>query len=73
MIAKTPKKPPSINEVVAMKKSPDYSQYRLTRGEAIRRHCIDCSAFQLKEVRECWNKKCALYRYRLGREEELNL
>lgn len=67
------KKPPSINEVLKMKGVPDYSKCRLTRGEAIRRHCIACSGFSLKEVKECWNKKCALYRYRLGREEEPTL
>ncbi|MFA9422069.1 MAG: hypothetical protein ACERLG_00715 [Sedimentibacter sp.] len=42
---------------------------RLTRGQAIRAKCLDCSNGSPKEVRECPVKSCALYRYRLGTEE----
>lgn len=41
---------------------------RLTRQEAIRAKCLDCCCGQAKEVRLCPRTKCALYRYRMGRE-----
>lgn len=40
---------------------------RLTPIRAIRTKCLDCSNGQLKEVRECPVKRCALYPYRMGR------
>lgn len=45
------------------------AEKRLTRGEAIRKHCVECSGGQVKEVRNCTVKKCYLYRYRMGTEE----
>jgi len=42
---------------------------RLTRQQAIRKKCLDCSGYQPKEVRLCPIKDCPLYRYRLGYEE----
>ena len=35
--------------------------------KAIRAKCIDCSAGQLSEVRDCPNEKCALYSFRMGK------
>ncbi|WP_164845556.1 hypothetical protein [Anaerosphaera multitolerans] len=43
---------------------------RLTRQQAIRKKCLDCSGQSFKEVKECPIKKCPLYRYRLGYEEK---
>ena len=40
---------------------------RLTRKQAIRKKCIDCSGFSLKEVRECRITTCALHPFRMGR------
>jgi hypothetical protein len=34
--------------------------------KAIRRHCLDCSAYILKEVRECYIPDCPLYPFRMG-------
>lgn len=42
---------------------------RLTRGQAIRQKCLNCSGFNKKEVRNCELKKCPLYKYRLGKED----
>lgn len=42
---------------------------RLTRGEAIRAKCLDCACGSYTEVRLCPVTGCALYRFRLGREE----
>lgn len=42
---------------------------RLSPTKAIRAKCLDCCAGQQAEVRNCHLKKCALWRYRMGREE----
>lgn len=39
---------------------------KLTPMKAIRRKCLECSNGQVKEVRECPIKKCALCEYRTG-------
>lgn len=39
---------------------------KLTPMKAIRRKCLECCNGQVKEVRECSIKKCALYGYRSG-------
>ena len=46
---------------------------RITRAKAIRLKCLDCCAQQYKEVRMCTLKKCPLWRYRMGKEENDNL
>lgn len=46
---------------------------RLTRGEAIRKKCLECSGYDNKEVKNCPFVKCPLWRYRRGREEEQNI
>lgn len=47
---------------------------RLTRQQAIRQKCLECSAGSTKEVRLCPIINCALWRFRLGKEvqDELN-
>lgn len=40
---------------------------RLTPVRAIRFHCLQCCAGQVKEIRECNIPRCALYPYRLGK------
>lgn len=42
---------------------------RLTRGQAIKQKCLNCSGFNRKEVKSCKFKECPLYKYRLGKEE----
>lgn len=34
--------------------------------KAIRLKCLECSAYQVKEVRECSVSTCPLYIYRMG-------
>jgi len=34
--------------------------------KAIRKYCIECSNYQLKEVRDCTCIECPLYAYRMG-------
>lgn len=43
---------------------------RLNRAKAIRRKCLDCCMDQPVEVKECPITRCALWRYRMGREEQ---
>lgn len=38
----------------------------LTPMKAIRKKCLECSAWQPKEVKACPIKDCALYPYRFG-------
>ena len=48
---------------------------RLTPIKAIRTKCLECCCGQVKEVRECVVKNCALYPYRMGhrpKDEELD-
>ena len=65
---------PSITEVINSSERPDYSAYRLSRTDAIKRYCLDCMGFYPSEVVACTDKKCALWRYRQGKEvnDELN-
>ncbi len=39
---------------------------KLTPMKAIRQKCLECSCGQIKEVRLCPIKTCALYEYRMG-------
>ena len=34
---------------------------------AIKKHCLECSGFEKKQVRECVIKDCVLYEYRQGK------
>lgn len=40
---------------------------KLTPLKAIKKHCLECSGFEKKQVRECVIKDCVLYEYRLGK------
>ena len=42
---------------------------RITRAKAIRLKCLDCCCGQAAEVRRCHIESCALWRYRMGKEE----
>ena len=42
----------------------------LTRGRAIRWHCLDCCGFSLHEVGRCKDKLCPLWEFRRARREE---
>ncbi len=39
---------------------------KLTPMKAIRKKCLECCCGQIKEVRECDVKSCALHAYRSG-------
>jgi len=39
---------------------------RFTRAIAIRLKCIDCSAYQKAEIRNCDIRECPLWEFRLG-------
>lgn len=41
---------------------------RLTRAQAIKAKCLDCSGWQRQEVKHCPIKDCPLWIYRLGYE-----
>lgn len=38
----------------------------MTRQQAIRSRCVDCSGFNTAEVRNCTHKECPLYPYRMN-------
>ena len=40
---------------------------RLTRQQAIRKHCVMCSGGSVYEANKCTAKKCYLWPYRRGR------
>lgn len=39
---------------------------KLTPLRAIKKHCLECSGFEKKEVRECAIKECVLFPFRQG-------
>ena len=41
---------------------------RLTRGNAIRKHCLECAGDSALEVTLCSVLDCPLWRYRVGTE-----
>ena len=45
-------------------------QERLTRGEAIRKFCLECMGGSAYEVRLCTAPACPLFRYRLRNENK---
>lgn len=44
-------------------------QERVSRSKAIRLKCLDCCCGQSAEIRRCPATECALWRYRMGKEE----
>ncbi len=40
---------------------------KLTPLKAIKKHCLECSGYEKKEVWECKITDCVLFNYRLGR------
>ena len=43
------------------------AKYYKTPIKAIRDKCLDCSCFQLREVRKCPIIECPIYPYRFGK------
>lgn len=41
---------------------------KLSKSQAIRQRCLNCSGFYSPDVRNCEFKDCYLYRYRMGSE-----
>ena len=44
---------------------------KLGRKQAIREKCIDCCGGFVREVRRCPAQNCPLWRWRMGRESEI--
>lgn len=42
----------------------------ITRGKAIRLFCCECMGHQAYEVKNCPDKLCPLFPYKMGREEK---
>jgi len=42
---------------------------RLTRRQAIKEKCLDCTCGQINEVRQCPANDCPLFPFRLGTED----
>lgn len=40
---------------------------KLTPLRAIKKHCLECSGYEKKQVRECAIKDCVLFNYRQGK------
>lgn len=40
---------------------------RLTRSQAIRKHCVECSGGSVYEANKCTVKQCFLWSYRRGK------
>ncbi len=40
---------------------------KLTPLKAIKKHCLECSGYEKKQVRECVIKDCVLYDFRKGK------
>lgn len=45
---------------------------KLTPLKAIKLKCLDCSNYQLKEIRKCNIVECSLYKFRFGRKTKNN-
>ena len=45
---------------------------KLTPLKAIKKHCLECSGYEKKQVRECVIKDCVLYEYRQGTNPKRN-
>ena len=39
---------------------------KITPLKAIKKHCLECSGYEKKQVRECVGSDCVLFPYRLG-------
>ena len=39
---------------------------KITPLKAIKKHCLECSGYEKKQVRECAIKDCVLFPFRLG-------
>ncbi|PIS43763.1 MAG: hypothetical protein COT22_14110 [Ignavibacteria bacterium CG08_land_8_20_14_0_20_37_9] len=42
------------------------NKMNVTPLKAIKKHCLECSGFEKKQVRECVIKDCVLFMYRQG-------
>ncbi len=45
---------------------------KLTPLRAIKKHCLECSGYEKKQVRECVIKDCVLFAYRQGKNPKRN-
>ncbi|MBX3008033.1 MAG: hypothetical protein KF816_08410 [Melioribacteraceae bacterium] len=42
------------------------SKKGITPLKAIKKHCLECSGYEMKQVRECVIKDCVLFPFRQG-------
>ena len=56
-----------INEIKSLEDLNEAVAENRSVKEAVRLKCIDCSAFQYTEVRECTITSCPLHPFRLGK------
>jgi hypothetical protein len=45
---------------------------KLKISKQIRLKCLDCSGGSLADVRECWNKECELFQFKMGRNKRVS-
>jgi hypothetical protein len=48
-------------------KKPKDERSKITRAQAIRLQCIECMGFQVGLIKDCPDKGCPLWPYRIGR------
>ena len=58
-----------INEIKTLEDLNEAVSKNRSLKEAVRLKCIDCSAFQYSEVRDCKITTCPLHPFRLGKNQ----
>ena len=61
-----------INGIKTKNQMNDAASKTKTFSQAVRLKCLDCSAYELSEVRNCTIKTCPLWRYRMGKRPKVS-
>lgn len=56
-----------INDIKNKEQMDEAAAKTKTFSQAVRLKCLDCSAYELSEVRNCVVTTCPLWRYRMGK------
>lgn len=56
-----------ISDIKTKEKMDKAAANTKTFSQAVRLKCLDCSAYELSEVRNCTIKTCPLWRFRMGK------